>query len=111
MPDIAFEGFDAIRDHMSKTFRVYGTVLIPNGGFRVRVEMVMPQGSNPDDLLLKLVFQPDFENTPPEQLVEFSEDWSGEEPPTYSTATFRIEGPGMLGELEPPASVSVQDVH
>lgn len=94
---------------MGKRFRVHGTVLIPHGGYRVRLELVRP-GINPDDVLLKLVFQPDFEDTPPEQLVEFTEDWGDDRPPTYTTVSFRIEGP-ELEELEPPASVPVTDVY
>ena len=109
MTRIAFDGFGATRDHMGKKFRVYGTVLVPNGGFRAHLEVVAPQGINPDDLLLKLVFQPDFENTPREQLVEYQEAWGDGEPPTYSTATFLIEGP--VEGLEPPAPVRIQDVY
>jgi hypothetical protein len=109
MTDVEYEGFEAYREHMRKQFRVHGRVLVKNGGYRVSLDRVSPQGINPDDLILKLVFQPDFE--PASEQVEFHEGWRDGEPPTYTTVTFQVEGPETLEGMEPPRSLTVTDVY
>ena len=108
--DVEFSDFTAYREHMSKTVLVQGTVTVTHAGFRVSMERAEPQGINPDDLVLMLVFQPDFEARPEQELV-FSESWGDGQPPAYATASFRIEGPDVVGEVEPPQHITVTDVY
>lgn len=110
MTDVEYRDFHAYREHMSKQFRVYGTVFVTHAGLRASLERAEPQGINPDDLLLKLILQPDFEARS-EQPVALSEGWEGGEPPTYDTVSFRVQIPEGLGELQPPGAISVTDVY
>lgn len=110
MTNVEYQDFESYREHMGKQFRVHGTVLVANAGYRVSLDRVAPQGINPDDLMLKLDFQPDFE-AGSEQHVEFSEGWGDGEPPTYTTVTFRVVGPETLEGVRPPPSLTVTDVH
>jgi hypothetical protein len=99
--EVEYGEFHSYRDHMGKTFRVTGDVVVPHGG--VAVELLPhegPGGINERILPLDFVFVPTGES-PSEQRVEWQGDWEDSD---YDEVEFRSRG----GEGEVPAPIPVE---
>jgi hypothetical protein len=99
--EVEYGEFHAYRDHMGKTFRVTGDVVVPHGG--VAVDLLShegPGGINERILPLDLVFVLTGES-PSEQPVEWPGNWDDSD---YDEVEFRLRG----GEGEVPAPIPVE---
>ena len=66
--------WSAVHDLFNKKLRVDGDLKIERGGFAVSIRPTVPQGFNPEILLMDIQFNPTGESAP-EQTVEYEQPW------------------------------------
>jgi hypothetical protein len=103
--NLKYEDFTAIHDHMSKTLRVDGNVIVEHGGFAVRLQPFEGNpGINPRMLTLELVATPTGES-PSHQTVHHDQPW--EDGTDYNQVSFRVKPP----IAEAPPTLDIEDVY
>jgi hypothetical protein len=105
--EIAYEGWQAIHDHMGKNLRVYGECVVSGGGVALTLEPSTAQGINPRMLMLDFRLTPTGES-PSRQTVEFKQPWSNEGV-QYNEVGFILVGP--IAAVEPPSPLPIDDVY
>jgi hypothetical protein len=102
--EVEYGEFHAYRDHMGKTFRVTGDVVVSGGGVAVGLLRDESAGETREkSLALDLTFTITGES-PSEQPVEWQGSWDDKE---YDQVEFRLQG--VEGEV--PKPVPVEDIY
>lgn len=103
--ELSYEKWRAIHDHMGKTLRVDGDVIVRGGGFTVGLQPYEGNsGSGPRILRLVLAVTPDGES-PSRNAVHWHQDWSEDVP--YDEVEFELVG----ARGESPSRLRVEDVY